>query len=149
MTSVAGDNLLNQLQEALASDPDNPSHHFNLGLFFWKKGEETVGEESKRYKEKSAEHFVASAKLNPSDGASFRFLGYYYSTTSVDEQRAAKCYQRAVNLSPEDFEAGEGLCDLLDGSGKESLEMAVCREASDKSPRAFWAFRRLGYLQLN
>lgn len=42
----------------------------------------------------------------------------------------------------------EALCDLLDKDGKESLEMAVCREASEKSPRAFWAFRRLGYLQV-
>lgn len=42
----------------------------------------------------------------------------------------------------------EALCDLLDGEGKESLEIAVCREASEKSPRAFWAFQRLGYLQV-
>ncbi|KAE9456891.1 hypothetical protein C3L33_11197, partial [Rhododendron williamsianum] len=41
----------------------------------------------------------------------------------------------------------EALCDLLDGGGKETLEVSVCREASEKSPRAFWAFRRLGYLQ--
>lgn len=43
----------------------------------------------------------------------------------------------------------DGLCDLLDQGGKESLEIGVCREASEKSPRAFWAFRRLGYLQLH
>jgi hypothetical protein len=43
----------------------------------------------------------------------------------------------------------EALCDLLDVEGKESLELAVCNEASGKSPRAFWAFRRLGYLQVN
>ena len=72
----------------------------------WKRGEESDGEESKRYKEKSAEHFVASAKLNPGDGASFRFLGHYYSRDSLDVQRAAKCYQRAVNLNADDFEAG-------------------------------------------
>ncbi|EMS49662.1 hypothetical protein TRIUR3_05708 [Triticum urartu] len=42
----------------------------------------------------------------------------------------------------------EALCDLLDAEGKESLELAVCKEAAGKSPRAFWAFRRLGYLQI-
>jgi hypothetical protein len=42
----------------------------------------------------------------------------------------------------------EALCDLLDVEGKESLELAVCKEAAGKSPRAFWAFRRLGYLLL-
>ncbi|KAI8549405.1 hypothetical protein RHMOL_Rhmol06G0022300 [Rhododendron molle] len=39
------------------------------------------------------------------------------------------------------------MCDLLDGRGKETLEVSVCREASEKTPRAFRAFRRLGYLQ--
>lgn len=38
---------------------------------------------------------------------------------------------------------------MLDEEGKETLEVAVCQEASEKSPRAFWAFRRLGYLQLH
>ncbi|KAM7465939.1 hypothetical protein LguiB_013501 [Lonicera macranthoides] len=43
----------------------------------------------------------------------------------------------------------ESICDLLDKEDKETLEVAVCREASQKSPRAFWAFRRLGYLQVH
>lgn len=43
----------------------------------------------------------------------------------------------------------EALCDLLDDGRKETLEVAACREASEKSPRAFWAFRRLGYLQVS
>lgn len=42
----------------------------------------------------------------------------------------------------------ESLCNLLDEGGKENLEAAVCHEASEKSPKAFWAFRRLGYLQV-
>ena len=37
---------------------------------------------------------------------------------------------------------------MLDVEGKESLELAVCKEAAGKSPRAFWAFQRLGYLQV-
>ncbi|KAK1259806.1 hypothetical protein QJS04_geneDACA001423 [Acorus gramineus] len=123
-----------KLRETLDSDPGNASHHYNLGVYLWERGE----------KERASECFVSSAKLNPNNGGAFRFLGYFYA--SVDPQRAAKCYQRAVALSPDDFEAGEGLCALLDGQGKESLEIVVCREASERSPRAFWAFRRLGYL---
>lgn len=37
---------------------------------------------------------------------------------------------------------------MLDKEGKESLVFAVCCEASEKSARAFWAFRQLGYLQV-
>ncbi|KAF9626718.1 hypothetical protein IFM89_038892 [Coptis chinensis] len=123
------------------SGPSNPSNHYNLGVTLWEKGGE--------WKEKAVENFVTSAKLNPNNGNAFRYLGHYYSQVSVDVQRASKCYQRAVNLNPNDAEAGEALCDLLDDEGKRSLEVALCREASDKSPKAFWALRRLGYLQVH
>nr|XP_043616457.1 tetratricopeptide repeat protein SKI3 isoform X2 [Erigeron canadensis] len=136
------DSVFMQLKEAVAANPDDPSAHFNLGLLFWKR----IGEEAK---EKAAEHFVIAAKLNPQDANAFRYLGHYYSKVSVDKQRALKCYQRALTLSPQDSESGELMCDLLDKEGKESLEIAVCREASGKSPRAFWAFRRLGFLQVH
>ncbi|OUZ99531.1 Tetratricopeptide repeat-containing domain [Macleaya cordata] len=132
-----------RISDTVHSDPDNPSHHYNLALFIWEKGEA----EPEDFKAKAVEHFVISAKLNPNNGAAFRFLGHYYSKVSIDTQRACKCYQRAVTLNPDDFEAGEALCDLFDDGGKESLEVAICREASEKSPRAFWAFRRLGYMQ--
>ncbi|GFZ10585.1 tetratricopeptide repeat (TPR)-like superfamily protein [Actinidia rufa] len=115
-----------------------------VGLVLWEKGKE-----SKEIREKAAEHFVISAKLNPQNSAAFRYLGHYYRDDSIDHHRALKCYQRAVNLCPDDSQSGEAFCDLLDQGGKETLEAAVCREASDKSPRAFWAFRRLGYLQIH
>ncbi|KAM0061737.1 putative tetratricopeptide-like helical domain superfamily [Helianthus debilis subsp. tardiflorus] len=136
------DSVFTQLSEAIATNPDDPSAHFNLGLYLWDR----IGEESKQ---KAAEHFVIAAKLNPQDANAFRYLGHYYSKVSTDTQRALKCYQRALALSPQDSESGESMCDLLDKEGKESLEVAVCREASGKSPRAFWAFRRLGFLQVH
>ncbi|KAJ1388379.1 Tetratricopeptide-like helical domain superfamily [Sesbania bispinosa] len=113
------------------------------GLFLWDKGGE-----AKETKEKAAEHFILSAKLNPKNGESFKYLGHYYGRVSLDTQRALKCYKRAVALNPDDPDSGEALCNLLDQEGKESLEVAVCLEASEMSPRAFWAFRRLGYLQV-
>lgn len=87
--------------------------------------------------------------MNPHNAAAFAYLGHYYSRFTADSQRALKCYERAITLNPDDSESGESLCDMLDHSGKETLEQAVCGEASEKSPRAFWAFRRLGYLHLH
>lgn len=136
------DSVFTQLTEAIAANPDDPSLHYNLGLLLW----EGIGSESK---EKAAEQFVIAAKLNPQDANAFRYLGHYYSKVSVDTQRALKCYQRALTLDPQDSESGESMCDLLDKEGKESLEVAICREAAGKSPRAFWAFRRLGFLQVH
>ncbi|KAI4336665.1 hypothetical protein L6164_015163 [Bauhinia variegata] len=133
--------LLRRLQESLNAQPDNASLHYDMGLFLWEKRRET--------KEKAAEHFVISVKLNPNNGDCFKYLGHYYRGVSIDIQRAIKCYQRAVALNPDDFDSGEALCNLLDEGRKESLELSVCQEASEKSPRAFWAFRRLGYLQVH
>lgn len=67
----------------------------------WENG----GEESNN-KEKAVEHFVISAKLNPQNGAAFRYLGHYYSGVSLDIQRGLKCYQRAVSLNPDDLQSG-------------------------------------------
>ncbi|KAL6906440.1 hypothetical protein ACP4OV_004041 [Aristida adscensionis] len=140
--------LRRQLEQTLAAEPSSPLHHYNLGVFLWGRAEAEAEaeEEARRLRAAAAEHFLAAAKLNPNDGGPFRFLGHHYARGG-GSQRAAKCYQRAVALNPEDAEAGEALCDLLDVEGKESLELAVCKEAADKSPRAFWAFQRLGYLQ--
>lgn len=108
-------------------------------MYLWEHGGDS---------ERAAEHFVLSAKLNPDNASAFKYLGHYYSRVTLDRNRAAKCYQRAVLLNVNDSESGEALCDLLDGQGKEILEVAVCRDASDKSPKAFWAFCRLGYIQV-
>ncbi|KAF5747268.1 tetratricopeptide repeat protein 37-like [Tripterygium wilfordii] len=128
---------LKQFMELLEVNPNDASSQFDLGEYLWGKGGE--------FKEKAAEHFVLTVKLNPQNAVAFRYLGHYYRTVSIDYQRALKCYQRAVTLVPDDSDSGEALCNLLDQGGKETLVMAVCREACDKSPRAFWAFRRLGY----
>ena len=120
---------LQRLRERLEAEPQNADHHIEIvclsfyffpllyqtfssnsergnalqGLFLWNKGQK---DNSKEMKEKAAESFVVSARLNPNNGVAFRYLGHYYSQVSVDLQRASKCYLRAVNLCPEDFESG-------------------------------------------
>lgn len=54
----------------------------------------------------AADHFLKSAKLDPGNAAAFKYLGDYYATSSVDIQRALKCYQRAVSLDVDDFHSG-------------------------------------------
>lgn len=67
------------------------------GVLLWKTQES---------KDSAAEHFVRAVKLNPQNAVAFRYLGLYYSEVSVDVQRALKCYQRAVSLSPDDSDSG-------------------------------------------
>ncbi|KAG4199923.1 hypothetical protein ERO13_A05G177300v2 [Gossypium hirsutum] len=129
-----------RLEELVENNPDDSSLHFQLGVCLW---------ETQTEKEKAAEHWVISVKQNPKNAAAFIYLGHYYATVSVDIPRAIKCYQRALSLNPDDSDSGEALCDLLDSQGKETLEVAICKDASHNSPRAFWAFRRLGCLQVH
>ncbi|KAM3236778.1 tetratricopeptide repeat protein SKI3 isoform X1 [Capsicum annuum] len=137
------------LEEAVISEPGDPCLHFDLGMLLWDKAASAGGGGGGELREKAAQHFLTAAKLNPQNAAAFTYLGHYYARVSLDSQRAIKCYQRALSLNPHDSIAGEAICDLLDSTGKETLQIAVCREASDNSPRAFWAFSRLGYLLVN
>ncbi len=63
---------------------------------------------AKQGAEEEAERLLAAAKLNPNDGGPFRSLGHHYARAG-DAQRAARCYQRAVALDPDDAEAGVGV----------------------------------------
>ncbi|CAM8985824.1 unnamed protein product [Rhodiola kirilowii] len=134
------DEKADEVRNLQAESNDN----FNIGLSFWEKGGEV-------WRQKAADHFLISAKLNPQNSVAFKYLGQFYENQLNDAstERAVKCYQRAVALNPNDSESGEALCNLLDKGGKFSLEIAVCQEASKSSPRAFWATRRLGYFQVH
>ncbi|KAI5077841.1 hypothetical protein GOP47_0007665 [Adiantum capillus-veneris] len=126
------------LERAVNLERSNPSYHYKLGLGYWKSDSE---------KDKALSHLLESARLDSSQYEVFRTLGHYHKDIPGGLKRAIRCYQKAVSINCEDSEAGEALCDLMDSDGQEMLELASCREASEKSPRAFWAFRRLGYIQ--
>lgn len=57
-------------------------------------------------KAKAFSQFLEAVKLDPSQSDVFCYLGHYYKDRTGDAQRAARCYQKAVSLDPEDGEAG-------------------------------------------
>ncbi|CAA6670941.1 unnamed protein product [Spirodela intermedia] len=97
-------------KESVDAEPQNASHHFEIGRLLWKKEKKRIQREMK---EKAVESFCCVP-----------VFGHYYSQVTVDEQRASKCYLRAVNLNP-----------------KTSNRMKKLGEIT----KSFWAFRRLGY----
>ncbi|OAE29695.1 hypothetical protein AXG93_509s1480 [Marchantia polymorpha subsp. ruderalis] len=131
------------LEQAVALQPSMASYHYRLGLLYWK-----AGGLMSELKDKVLSQLLEAVKLDPTQSEFFRQLGHCYNRLAGDTQRAIRCYQKAVNLNLEDEEAGEALCDLLDCGGQEVLEVDICRGASQKSRRAFWAWRRLGLLQV-
>ncbi|CAE6228399.1 unnamed protein product [Arabidopsis arenosa] len=91
---------LEQLKKSVEENPDDSSLQFELGLYLWNNGGDS---------EKAAEHFVLSAKSDPNNAVAFKYLGHYYSRVTLDLNRAAKCYQRAVLINPNDSDSGEAL----------------------------------------
>ncbi|CAM6087406.1 unnamed protein product [Calypogeia fissa] len=138
------EDAIKYLEQAVALQPTDASYHRRLGLVCW-KGDGNAAST----REKAFSQFLEAVKLDPSQPDVFRYLGHYYKDTTVDMQRAMRCYQKSISLDPEDEEAGEALCDLLDSGGQEVLELDICRGASERSRRAFWAWRRLGFLQVH
>ncbi|KAH6558445.1 hypothetical protein KP509_1Z063400 [Ceratopteris richardii] len=128
------------LQQAVTLNPTCAKYHHRLGLVYWNLN---------NAKEKALSHFMESAKLDPNQSEVFCMLGHYYKDFPVSRGRAIRCYQKAITVNCEDSEAGEALCDLLDSESQEISEVNICQEASGRSPRAFWAFRRLGYIQVS
>jgi superkiller protein 3 len=135
------DEAVKLLEQAVNLCSDNSSYHRRLGLVYW----ETGGEQGK---ERAVAQLVEAARLNPREADVFRYLGHYYQQNARDTRRAARCYQKAITLNSEDEEAGEALCNLLEQGGQLVLEAAICREACQHSPRAFWAWRRLGFMEV-
>eukprot|EP00850_Spirogloea_muscicola_P013013 SM000086S23065 [mRNA] locus=s86:458008:467059:+ [translate_table: standard] len=128
------------LRSAVAACPDSATYHLRLGQVF-------MATEEKR--QAATAELMAAAKLDPSCGQAFRYLGQLFAGPGGDAARAKRCFQRAVSLDADDAESGEVLCQLLHESEQFALEAAVCRECSQRSPRAYWAHARLGYLQVS
>ena len=68
---------------------------------YWETGERSG-------KERAVAQLVEAARLDPREAVVFRYLGHYYSQIAGDLRRAARSYQKAITLDPEDAEAGVG-----------------------------------------
>lgn len=56
--------------------------------------------------ERAVAQLVEAARLDPREADVFRYLGHYYRQIAGDTRRAARSYQKAIMLDPEDAEAG-------------------------------------------
>eukprot|EP00897_Mesotaenium_endlicherianum_P007151 jgi/Mesen1/6464/ME000033S05750 len=136
---------ISDLQAAVALRPRDAHLHLLLGRAYWEAG----GELRQRTGTGGAQaEFLEAAKLQPSNGPAFRHLGHFYRQVAGDHPRAQRCYLRAVALDAADSEAGEALCELLSEGGQGALRDATCRDAAQRSAKAYWAWRTLGLSQV-
>ncbi|KAF1317770.1 hypothetical protein FI667_g14569, partial [Globisporangium splendens] len=89
-------------------------------------------------------HLLQAAKLMPSDGEIFAWLGKYYQDVAQDVLRAEKCFLKALSLSPGNDMAGIALSDLYEQQGKRELNVKLWEDTAQEQEAApTWALLRL------
>lgn len=69
--------------------------------------------------------FLEAARLHPSLAGAFTSLGRYYLEVQSDELRARRCFQKAVQLDPDDEHAGKAPA----GCGRPPLNYPRCLQS--------------------
>ncbi|KAG2232766.1 hypothetical protein INT48_001120 [Thamnidium elegans] len=118
---------------------DVADYYYRLGRVYW-----FMEDSSNAFK-----YFMQSVKLDPYFATGFTFLGHYYREIKQDHARAKKCYQKAYILNPLDTDAALYLSDYLTAENKQDEAEAIFVQVSESSPKVGWAWRRLGYINMN
>ncbi|KAI8975433.1 hypothetical protein BDF20DRAFT_606329 [Mycotypha africana] len=115
-------------------------YQYRLGRLYW----------DMQQVDEAVQYFMQAVKSNPYLANGFTYLGHYYREIKYDHARARKCYQKAYMLDPLDDDAALHLSDYLitEDSDLEEAE-TIFRQVTKLCPRAAWAWRRLGYHNLN
>ena len=79
------------LESIIARDPENPNHHFTLGVFLDQAGKAEKGEKSIR----------KAIALNPKNADALNYLGYAMADRGEDLEGALDLIKRAVELQPD------------------------------------------------
>ena len=129
---------LQLLQQAIVLNPSSSRAHQRLGIVTW-KSQTTL----------SVASFLQAAKLDPNEPTPFVYLGHYYTSTG-QEERGKRCYQKALALDPLCEDAGSHLHDIFmkakDAAGAKALLQRAC--AAGGPGRSAWAWLRIGAMQL-
>jgi predicted Zn-dependent protease len=127
------------LTRAAEAAPERGVHRERLAQCYWALGGEWRSD--RRHLHRT---LLLAAKAAPTHTVNFRLLGEYYRLVAADAKNARRCYEKALALDCTDAVAGVALADLYLDDGLEARAIALYREASVRSARAHWAWRRLG-----
>lgn len=127
--------------EITESSPSYLYRH-RLARIYWE-----LGDEYRRDKQYCHSLLLQSAKLKPDFATNFTYLGHYYAEVERDQDRSIKCYRKAIALDPMEEEAGNALGDIYERNKLFTLAISLYRDASSRSTRAKWAWKRLGFYE--
>jgi tetratricopeptide (TPR) repeat protein len=82
-------------------------HELGLSVcqIYWR-----LGGELQRERQYAHAQFLEAARIDPGLAGAFTYLGRYYLEVQKDDLRARRCFQKAVQLDPNDERAGDPPC---------------------------------------
>lgn len=76
---------------------------FATGLCSWTR--QAAARDDSLAKETILSHFLAAAKANPTESKYFTWIGKFYWRLEGERERGKKCFMKALNLDPTNFQA--------------------------------------------
>eukprot|EP01012_Entosiphon_sulcatum_P038437 TRINITY_DN4988_c0_g1_i1.p1 TRINITY_DN4988_c0_g1~~TRINITY_DN4988_c0_g1_i1.p1 ORF type:complete len:1707 (-),score=294.75 TRINITY_DN4988_c0_g1_i1:8-4711(-) len=136
------------IKGALAERPSHPYFHFFRGKILWAADR----------LEDALKCLLDAAKRDADNSRCFTYLGHWYyraSSSTLDstmqqqhQQRAVRCYQRALELSPAEARAGRQLVRIFCSRNEKEKALTVCKTVvqADLPPEiSSWALMLVGH----
>ena len=132
------------LLEAAHFENETYLSNYRMARLYWEMGDEYVLDKSYCHR-----HLVQSIKLNPHFSGSFTYLGHYYHFKENDDERASKCYSKAISINPTDSESIKMLIEIWLSSMRIGEAQKLLEEYSVNNPRSPYSWKQLGILSLH
>lgn len=123
------------LMELVKEEPEYAEGHLELGRSYFEAGEMKQAQIS----------CMRAGKLDPKLAHAFMYLGHFFRHED-NMEKALKCYEKALSLSPSDDDVGAALSDLYRVLGKYEANIQLLHRVTREGGRAScgWAWLRLG-----
>ncbi|KAI8097505.1 uncharacterized protein BX664DRAFT_293076 [Halteromyces radiatus] len=128
----------------LTLDKDVADYYYKLGRIYWMMEGNYRTDTNYAFK-----YFMLAVKRDSEFANGFAYLGHYYREIQGDHVRAKKCYQKAFLLNPLDVETALLLSDYYVADDDHTQAQDVFRQVANTNPKAGWAWRRLGYANMD
>ncbi|KAJ2521903.1 Superkiller protein 3 [Coemansia sp. RSA 2049] len=137
------DKAIEYLEKAISIGPDHAMHHASLGDTYWQMGEKW--QEDKQYAYTS---WIKAARIDSNISDVFSGLGKWYQLYGRDDDRAQKCFRKALDLDITNSGAGRLLAEMYLKEGKDDVCEELLDQVTSSQQNQKWAWQFLGSLRL-
>lgn len=135
------------LRKAIKMDASVSAYHYRLGRVLWEQSNTDT-----HARAQSLKSFIVAVQKDPYNSQAFAYLGHFYRVTGKSHERAIKCYEKCVSLSPLEFDAAQYLTKMHAANGNDIAILRVCKLITDVARgsnmvKASWAWKEMAKAQ--